>query len=150
MVLATNIAETSITIPGIRYVVDSGVVKARTYDPNKGMETLDVVPVSKAQAIQRRYHVLYSFIFYIQCGFICFFFLLDYILVGAQDVTVMGKVSIFILRGIFGNWRIQPNQRSRDAISLMSFCSSRLWGLMIFLDLILLINLQGSSCCYCC
>ncbi|KAG5390522.1 hypothetical protein IGI04_032063 [Brassica rapa subsp. trilocularis] len=53
VVLATNIAETSITIPGIRYVVDSGVVKARTYDPNKGMETLDVVPVSKAQAIQR-------------------------------------------------------------------------------------------------
>ncbi|KAF8088763.1 hypothetical protein N665_0530s0018 [Sinapis alba] len=53
VVLATNIAETSITIPGIRYVVDPGVVKARTYDPRKGMESLDVVPVSKAQALQR-------------------------------------------------------------------------------------------------
>lgn len=53
VVLATNIAETSITIPGIRYVVDTGVVKARTYDPNKGMESLDVVPTSKAQALQR-------------------------------------------------------------------------------------------------
>ena len=74
MVLATNIAETSITIPGIRYVVDSGVVKARTYDPNKGMETLDVVPVSKAQAIQRRYHVLYPFMFYIQCAWVYMFF----------------------------------------------------------------------------
>lgn len=53
VVLATNIAETSITIPGIRYVVDPGFVKARTYDPSKGMETLDVIPASKAQALQR-------------------------------------------------------------------------------------------------
>ncbi|KAG2320448.1 hypothetical protein Bca4012_056511 [Brassica carinata] len=53
VVLATNIAETSITIPGIRYVVDPGLVKARTYFPNKGMETLDVIPASKAQALQR-------------------------------------------------------------------------------------------------
>ncbi|KAL0698893.1 hypothetical protein Bca4012_055015 [Brassica carinata] len=53
VVLATNIAETSITIPEIRYVVDTGVVKARTYDPSKGMESLDVVPTSKAQALQR-------------------------------------------------------------------------------------------------
>ncbi|CAF2137149.1 BnaA02g07640D [Brassica napus] len=53
VVLATSIAETSITIPGIRYVVDPGCVKARTYDPSKGMETLDVVPASKTQALQR-------------------------------------------------------------------------------------------------
>ncbi|CAH8390153.1 unnamed protein product [Eruca vesicaria subsp. sativa] len=53
VILATNIAETSITIPGIRYVIDSGFVKARTYDPSKGIKTLDVVEVSKAQALQR-------------------------------------------------------------------------------------------------
>jgi ATP-dependent RNA helicase DHX8/PRP22 len=51
--LATNIAETSITIPGIRYVIDPGFVKARSYDPSKGMESLDVVPASKAQTLQR-------------------------------------------------------------------------------------------------
>ncbi|XP_010460316.1 PREDICTED: pre-mRNA-splicing factor ATP-dependent RNA helicase DEAH10 [Camelina sativa] len=53
VILATNIAETSITIPGIRYVIDPGFVKARTYDPRKGMESLDVVPASKAQTLQR-------------------------------------------------------------------------------------------------
>ncbi|KAB1999739.1 hypothetical protein ES319_D12G181700v1 [Gossypium barbadense] len=53
VILATNIAETSVTIPGIKYVVDPGVVKARSYDPVKGMESLIIVPTSKAQAIQR-------------------------------------------------------------------------------------------------
>ncbi|EOA39748.1 hypothetical protein CARUB_v10008395mg [Capsella rubella] len=53
VILATNIAETSITIPGIRYVIDPGFVKARSYDPRKGMESLDVVPASKAQTLQR-------------------------------------------------------------------------------------------------
>lgn len=42
------------TIPGIKYIVDPGVVKARSYDPVKGMESLIIVPTSKAQAIQRR------------------------------------------------------------------------------------------------
>lgn len=54
MILATNIAETSVTIPGIKYVIDPGFVKARTYDPVKGMESLIIVPISKAQALQRR------------------------------------------------------------------------------------------------
>ena len=68
--MATNIAETSITIPGIRYVIDPGFVKARSYDPSKGMESLDVVPASKAQTLQRRYHVLHSLILSIQDGLI--------------------------------------------------------------------------------
>lgn len=54
VILATNIAETSVTIPGIKYVIDPGFVKARSYDPNKGMESLIVIPTSKAQALQRR------------------------------------------------------------------------------------------------
>ncbi|XP_028778182.1 LOW QUALITY PROTEIN: pre-mRNA-splicing factor ATP-dependent RNA helicase DEAH10-like, partial [Neltuma alba] len=53
VILATNIAETSVTIPGIKYVVDPGFVKARNYDPGKGMESLVVVPTSKSQALQR-------------------------------------------------------------------------------------------------
>ncbi|KAJ4851210.1 Pre-mRNA-splicing factor ATP-dependent RNA helicase DEAH10 [Turnera subulata] len=53
VILATNIAETSVTIPGIKYVIDPGFVKARSYDPAKGMESLKVIPTSKAQALQR-------------------------------------------------------------------------------------------------
>eukprot|EP01018_Ginkgo_biloba_P026806 Gb_11931 [translate_table: standard] len=53
VILATNIAETSVTIPGIRYVIDPGLVKARAYNPRIGMESLVVIPVSKAQALQR-------------------------------------------------------------------------------------------------
>uniref|UniRef100_A0ACD5Y679 Uncharacterized protein n=1 Tax=Avena sativa TaxID=4498 RepID=A0ACD5Y679_AVESA len=54
IVLATNIAETSVTIPGIKYVIDPGMVKARAYNPVTGMESLIIIPVSKAQALQRR------------------------------------------------------------------------------------------------
>uniref|UniRef100_A0A0D6QVP3 RNA helicase n=1 Tax=Araucaria cunninghamii TaxID=56994 RepID=A0A0D6QVP3_ARACU len=53
VILATNIAETSVTIPRIRYVIDPGLVKARAYDPRIGMESLVVIPISKAQALQR-------------------------------------------------------------------------------------------------
>ena len=53
VVLATNIAETSLTIDGIRYVVDSGLVKQNSYNPRSGMEQLIVTPVSKASALQR-------------------------------------------------------------------------------------------------
>ena len=51
MILATNIAETSVTIPGIKYVIDPGVVKARTYNAHMGIESLDIVKTSKAQAL---------------------------------------------------------------------------------------------------
>ncbi len=53
VILATNIAETSITINGIKYVVDSGQVKSRAYNPKTGLEALKVIPVSKASARQR-------------------------------------------------------------------------------------------------
>ena len=48
-----QIAETSITIDGIRYVIDPGMVKQRMYVQATGMESLQVVPISKAQAWQR-------------------------------------------------------------------------------------------------
>lgn len=49
VILSTNIAETSITIPGVKYVVDTGMVKARGYNPHIGLDLLCVQPVSKAQ-----------------------------------------------------------------------------------------------------
>ncbi|KAK3808611.1 MAG: P-loop containing nucleoside triphosphate hydrolase protein [Benniella sp.] len=53
VVIATNVAETSITIDGIYYVVDPGFVKQNAYDPKLGMDTLIVTPISQAQARQR-------------------------------------------------------------------------------------------------
>jgi pre-mRNA-splicing factor ATP-dependent RNA helicase DHX16 len=53
VVLATNIAETSLTIDGITYVIDTGFCKQNTYNPRTGMESLIVTPVSQASANQR-------------------------------------------------------------------------------------------------
>ncbi|KAH0704603.1 putative pre-mRNA-splicing factor ATP-dependent RNA helicase DHX16 isoform X1 [Solanum tuberosum] len=53
VVLATNIAETSLTIDGIKYVIDPGFSKMKSYNPRTGMESLLVAPISKASANQR-------------------------------------------------------------------------------------------------
>ncbi|THH16647.1 hypothetical protein EW146_g4029 [Bondarzewia mesenterica] len=53
VVIATNVAETSLTIPGIYYVVDPGFAKQNAYDPRLGMDSLVVMPISQAQARQR-------------------------------------------------------------------------------------------------
>ena len=53
VVLATNIAETSLTIDGIVYVVDSGLCKQTSFSPRAGLESLVVVPISRASARQR-------------------------------------------------------------------------------------------------
>lgn len=53
LVLATNIAETSITIDGIFYVVDPGFAKQKAYNPKLGMDSLVVTPISQAAARQR-------------------------------------------------------------------------------------------------
>ncbi|VDI41954.1 ATP-dependent RNA helicase DHX8/PRP22 [Mytilus galloprovincialis] len=54
IVFATNSAETSITIPGIRYVIDSGVAKEMQYDPKKNISTLSVTNITKSSAEQRK------------------------------------------------------------------------------------------------
>lgn len=53
VVLATNIAETSLTIDGIVYVIDPGFVKENVYDARTGMDSLVVTPCSRASANQR-------------------------------------------------------------------------------------------------
>ncbi|WP_286177634.1 ATP-dependent helicase HrpB [Stieleria mannarensis] len=53
VVLATNVAETSITIPGITCVVDSGLARAMQYDASVGLPSLRLQPISKASADQR-------------------------------------------------------------------------------------------------
>ncbi|KAM3934162.1 putative ATP-dependent RNA helicase DHX40 isoform 2-T2 [Leptodactylus fuscus] len=52
-VVATNIAATSVTIEGIRYVIDSGFVKQLNHNPRAGLDVLEIVPISKSEAVQR-------------------------------------------------------------------------------------------------
>lgn len=54
VVLATNIAETSVTIEGIRVVIDSGLERRNRFDPSSGMNRLELVRSSRASADQRR------------------------------------------------------------------------------------------------
>lgn len=54
VVLATNVAETSITVPGIRYVIDSGLARMSRYSSRAGVQRLPVEPISQASADQRK------------------------------------------------------------------------------------------------
>jgi len=54
VVVATNVAETSVTIDGIRHVVDSGVARVARYDAERGISTLFIEEISRASAEQRK------------------------------------------------------------------------------------------------
>lgn len=54
VVVATNVAETSVTIDGIRHVVDSGEARVARYDAERGIGTLAIEPISRASADQRQ------------------------------------------------------------------------------------------------
>jgi ATP-dependent helicase HrpA len=54
IVVATNVAETSLTIPGIRYVVDTGLARISQYQPGTRINSLPITPVSRASADQRK------------------------------------------------------------------------------------------------
>jgi len=49
-IVATNIAETSLTVDGIKFVIDSGYCKLKVYNPKIGMDALQITPVSQANA----------------------------------------------------------------------------------------------------
>jgi ATP-dependent helicase HrpB len=53
VVLATNVAETSVTVEGVTGVVDTGLARVLTFDPHVGLDRLEVTPISKASADQR-------------------------------------------------------------------------------------------------
>lgn len=53
VIFSTNVAETSVTIPNIKYVIDTGKVKCRAFNPVTGLDSLKVTTISKAQANQR-------------------------------------------------------------------------------------------------
>ncbi|NYZ61382.1 ATP-dependent helicase HrpB [Luteimonas deserti] len=53
VVLATNVAESSVTLPGVRIVVDSGLAREPRFDPNSGFSRLEVGTISQASADQR-------------------------------------------------------------------------------------------------
>ncbi|HWP20179.1 MAG TPA: ATP-dependent RNA helicase HrpA [Burkholderiaceae bacterium] len=53
IVLATNVAETSLTVPGIRYVIDSGLARVKRYSYRNKVEQLQIEPISQAAANQR-------------------------------------------------------------------------------------------------
>lgn len=53
-IVSTNVAETSLTVDGIKYVIDSGFCKLKIYNPKIGMDTLLVTPISQANANQRK------------------------------------------------------------------------------------------------
>ncbi len=53
VVLATNVAESSVTLPGVRVVIDAGLAREPRYDPNSGFARLEVVAISQASADQR-------------------------------------------------------------------------------------------------
>ncbi|KAL1303154.1 hypothetical protein AAFC00_006583 [Neodothiora populina] len=54
VIIATNIAETSITVPGVRFVIDSGKAKIKRYRPTIGLDSLLVKPITKSSAEQRK------------------------------------------------------------------------------------------------
>jgi len=53
-IVSTNIAETSLTVDGIKYVIDSGYCKLKVYNPKIGMDALQLTPISQANANQRK------------------------------------------------------------------------------------------------
>lgn len=53
IILSTNIAETSLTIEGVRWVIDGGLARVPAFDPRRGLDRLELKRISKASAVQR-------------------------------------------------------------------------------------------------
>jgi ATP-dependent RNA helicase DHX8/PRP22 len=53
LIISTNVSETSMTIPGVYFVIDAGYSKLKMFNPKAGLEVLDIMPISQASADQR-------------------------------------------------------------------------------------------------
>lgn len=96
VVLATNIAETSLTIDGIKYVIDPGFCKMKSYNPRTGMESLLVTPIQKLQ----------------QCS----------VLADLDELVQESVIGCILLTIIFMTWKIIQYQKYKELIWPMS-CS---------------------------
>ena len=107
VVLATNIAETSITIDGIVFVIDPGFVKQNTYNPKTGMSSLDVVPVSMVLVLRM-----------IDANLNRYFSAREHRPtneLAAQVASDQGKRSASIPNGLLlTNWKLRRYPRSRE------------------------------------
>jgi pre-mRNA-splicing factor ATP-dependent RNA helicase DHX38/PRP16 len=71
-IVSTNIAETSLTVDGIRYVIDAGYCKLKVYNPKVGMDALQLTPCS--QAVSSSYcniQILYASVSHAVCTYVC-------------------------------------------------------------------------------
>ncbi len=109
VVLATNIAETSITIDGVVFVIDPGFVKQNSYNPRTGMSSLTVVPVSP---VTLHYSILLlNRFFYSVLG------LLQINELAELAVWVLERHSVCTLNGrLQTNWKQIPYLKSKGLI----------------------------------
>lgn len=111
VVIATNIAETSLTIDGIYYVVDPGFVKQKVYNPKTGMDALVVTPISKAQVLMSlpssiarftpfpRFMFPYYFIYFLLNSQMHFKFIINF--------PYLGQAARGSCRS-YGSWQVLP------------------------------------------
>jgi HrpA-like RNA helicase len=59
-VISTSIAETTLTIPGVSYIIDSGLTKASYFDPRLGLEMLVTQPVVRVRATKMSFSCKYN------------------------------------------------------------------------------------------
>lgn len=124
VVLATNIAETSLTIDNIVYVIDPGFAKQNNFNSRTGMESLMVVPISKASANQRFVSYLFS-----KCkikvlfAFLSIFFSqIHFVELVVQAEQHQENVFDCIQHGHFKrNWKITQFQKFNVSISEMLY-----------------------------
>ena len=120
VILSTNIAETSLTINGVVYVIDTGMVKQKAFNPRTQLDTLRVRPISRAQANQRtgragREAAGWCFR-YLPPPFFLFCFLF-FLLKNTEDAP-----SPSLTRTMEGEGRITPSVPSRDSALLSNAC----------------------------
>lgn len=119
VVLATNIAETSITIDGVVFVIDPGFVKQNSYNPRTGMSSLVVVPVR----VSMRFNWILSHYMHISARVPLQINGLDEL-----DESVPARHSVCTPNGLsVTSWRRTRSQKSNGRTLEWWFCSLNRW-----------------------